>query len=439
LAVIQEVTSGSAAERAGIKAGMTLLTVNNVPLGDIIDWKKALARPRLDITLQDIDGTTVSKTVRHASGEDIGVVFTSPTVDCLKQCGNNCIFCFVKQMPPGQRKTLYVRDDDYRLSLVFGSFVTLTNVSEPDWQRILREKISPIYVSVHTTNPQLRSRIMGNVRARAIMTQLRELVQAGITVHTQLVLVPGVNDGAELERSLDELWSLYPGVESVAVVPVGLTGYRENLPLLSGFTSTTARDVLDATLQRSAKYRRRSGTSFVYLADEFFVLARADYPAAAYYDDFSQLENGVGISRLLIDEFLAELKHHRRRRQQSPPPVLWVTGESAAGTMITLQHRINLLSGSRVDVLPVKNRHFGGQVTVTGLLTGECIHRALTEEHPVSETVVLIPDIILRDGLFLDGMTFAELEGALPQLRLVVCPTLGAELVRHTLIAGGER
>jgi putative radical SAM enzyme (TIGR03279 family) len=436
LSRIIEVVPGSPAERAGIRPGLVLREANGVPVTDIIDWKKSLAYPNLLLTLEDEEGRLDTVRVLHPSGSDIGVIFESATVDCLKQCKNNCLFCFVRQMPKGQRKTLYVRDDDYRLSLVFGSFVTLTNVSEQEWKRILREKISPIYVSVHTTNPELRTRIMGNPRAGLIMEQLKQLVDAGITVQTQLVLIPGINDGQELERSLHDLFSLYPGVESVAVVPVGLTGHRAGLPQIEGYDKASARQVLDAALALSRRARRKIGSSFVYAADEFFVLAEAAFPGAAYYDDFAQLENGVGLCRILKDEFLAELRQKRNRRE-AQRNVVWVTGESPAQLLHELQREANLKAGCNVDVLSVRNNLFGGRVTVTGLLCGEDIARALAASGLPKDTVFMVPEITLREGTFLDGMTWEQLTVQFPEYILDTCPMDGGEMLRRTLRHGG--
>lgn len=435
---IQEVLAGSPADRAGIRPGMTVRQANGMPVTDIIEWKKILAHPNLLLTLEDESGALDTVRVLHPSGTEIGLVFESPTVDCLKQCKNNCIFCFVRQMPKGQRKTLYVRDDDYRLSLVFGSYVTLTNVEDEEWQRILREKISPIYVSVHTTNPELRTRIMGNPRAALVMHQLRELVDAGITVQTQLVLIPGINDGEELERSLRDLYGLYPGVESVAVVPVGLTGHRENLPEINGYDRLSARKVLDLVMPLAGKVRRKIGSSFVYAADEFFVLAEAAFPGAAYYDDFAQLENGVGLCRVFSDEFMGELRRHRRRLT-GQRNVVWVAGESPYGLLSHLQRETNLRLGTSVDILCVRNGLFGGRVTVSGLLAGEDISRAIEASKLPAGTVFLIPEITLREGVLLDGMTWGELVNAFPQYILDSCPIDGAELLRRTLKHGGER
>ena len=414
---------------------MSILKVNGREIRDIIDWKYALANPVMRIEALDKDQQLLLR-VRHDSGGGIGLSFESPTLDKLKICKNNCLFCFVKQMPPHQRDSLYVKDDDFRLSLVYGSFVTLTNLSEEDFLRIEQEKISPIYVSVHTTNPDLRATMMRNPAASKIMDQLHRLIAAGISVHAQLVLVPGLNDGKELLRSLTELTSLYPGVESVAVVPVGLTSFRENLAPLCGFTRDNAREVLNITAQFSTRLKRKSGVSMVYAADEFYILAESDFPKGSHYDEYPQLENGIGISRLFVDGFKKELKLHRNTPRVGP--IVWVTGESSAFLLRQLQHELNVHAKTWVDILVVKNALFGGKVTVTGLLGGGEIVSALKGAGLTPQTRVFIPDIALRENVFLDNISIDYLCDQFPDLHIEVCPTSGADLVRKTLAERNE-
>ncbi len=431
MGVIIEVIPGSRAARAGLRAGMKIVQVNEMEIRDIISWKQALAFPSMQIAAE-VTGARRTYLVRHRSGEDIGVVFATATLDDLHTCGNNCLFCFVKQMPPGQRQSLYVKDDDYRLSLVYGSFVTLTNISEEEWRRLLQEGISPIYVSVHSTNPKLRVEIMRNPRAAMIMEQVQELVAHGISVHVQLVLIPGKNDGVELERSITDLVALHPGVDSIAVVPVGLTGHRQGLPELSRFNKDSAREVLLRLEKFRIRARRKFGRTLVYAADEFYVLAETDFPRSSSYDDFPQLENGVGISRLFRDDFLRTLAAvGQRRRPESP--VLWVTGMASAICLQRLQHEINARHQVFVDVLTVPNLLFGGGVTVTGLLGGRDIALALSMAKILPKTRVLIPDITLREGKFLDDTTFLELQFWFPELILAVCRTTGEDLVKLSL------
>ncbi|KAF0195513.1 MAG: hypothetical protein FD169_1326 [Bacillota bacterium] len=435
MSVIADVHPRSEAYRAGLRAGMTVLRVNGREIRDIIDWKYALVNPVMRIDALDGEQQLLSR-VRHDSGEDIGISFVSPTLDKLKICKNNCLFCFVKQMPPHQRESLYIKDDDFRLSLVYGSFVTLTNLIEEDFLRIEQEKISPIYVSVHTTNPRLRATIMRNPAAAKIMDQLHRLIAAGVSVHAQLVLVPGVNDGDELLRSLTTLTSLYPGVESVALVPVGLTGFRENQADICGFSKETAREVLNITTRFSTRLKRKHGVSVVYAADEFYILAEAGFPRGSYYDDYPQLENGIGISRLFIDGFRKELTLHRKPALAGP--VIWVTGESSAFLLRRLQHELNMHARTWVDVLVVKNALFGGKVTVTGLLGGAEIISAIGNARISPRTRVLIPDITLRDNLFLDNISVDQIRDQFADLHIDVCPTTGADLVRKTLAERNE-
>ena len=435
MTIIADVQPQSEAYKAGLRAGMSILKVNGREIRDIIDWKYALANPLMRIEAVDGEQQLLLR-VRHGSGGDIGLSFVSPTLDKLKICKNNCLFCFVKQMPPHQRESLYVKDDDFRLSLVYGSFVTLTNLTEADFLRIEQEKISPIYVSVHTTNPDLRATIMRNPAAAHIMNQLYRLIAAGISVHAQLVLVPGVNDGEELLSSLTDLTSLYPGVESVAVVPVGLTAFRENQADICGYSRNTAREVLNITTGFSTRLKRKHGVSVVYAADEFYILAEAGFPKGSYYDDYPQLENGIGISRLFIDDFKKELT--LRKNGTIAGPVVWVTGESSAFLLRQLQHELNIYAKTWADILVVKNVLFGGRVTVTGLLGGGEIIAAIKSAGLRPHTRVLIPGIALRDTVFLDNISIDHLQNQFTELLIEVCPTTGADLVRKTLAERNE-
>ncbi|MBS3872884.1 MAG: DUF512 domain-containing protein [Firmicutes bacterium] len=428
---IVKITPGSEAAKAGLQPGMVVTHVNDGEIRDIIQWKQALAFPTMHVAVI-LAGEKKLFKIRHRSGEEIGIEFASPTLDKLCSCHNNCEFCFVRQMPKGMRSSLYIKDDDYRLSLVYGSFVTLTNVTNEEWQRILREGISPIYVSVHTTNPKLRVELMGNPAAAGIMEQLSQLVAGGITVHVQLVLVPGRNDGLELERSLDDLLLLSPGIESIAVVPVGLTGHRHGLPLLHGFAKDSARAVIEVLEKYRARCRRKFGRTTVYAADEFYILAETDFPQAHTYDDYPQLENGVGLARLFQEEFRQALSAARRKRG-SATRVLWVTGMASSMALKRLQHELNARHPVWVDVLPVPNLLFGGGVTVTGLLGGQDIERAMREATIVPSTRVLVPDVTLRQGRFLDDLSVEDLQVAFPLVNISICPTTGGDLVRYTL------
>ncbi|MDP3058188.1 MAG: DUF512 domain-containing protein, partial [bacterium] len=348
----------------------------------------------------------------------------------LKLCQNDCIFCFVKQMPPNQRPSLYIKDDDYRLSLIYGSFVTLSNVTNDDFERILREKISPIYVSVHTTDAKLRAKIMNNESASDIYNKLERLVNGGISVHVQIVLIPGINDEAELVKSVTDLEKLRPGIESIALVPVGLTSWRDRLVNLTPFDHSSARTVLDYAISYANTHRRKHGTSFLYVADEFFVLAQRDFPFASYYDNYPQLENGVGISRIFLDEFNKELASTNSPIRHN---LVWITGESSHHLMQALQHKINSKLQGWVTLISVKNHFFGGNVTVSGLLGGRDIVAAVLESHLPDGATIMLPDILLRDNLFIDNLSIEDCQSQLKEFHIEVCPTNGIDLIKQSL------
>lgn len=430
---VAQVLPGSIAAEVGVLPGFALVAVNGQAVVDILDYRWALASERLTLTLVDQANEPWEIEIEKEYGEDIGLVFEYPTIAPLHNCKNNCLFCFVAQLPPGVRCTLCVKDDDYRLSSLHGSFVTLTNLSESDWQRLLEVRPSPLYVSVHTTNGPLREQMMRNPKAGQILQQLRTLADQHIEMHCQIVLVPGINDGAELEKTVHDLLALWPAVQSVAIVPVGLTAHRSQLPLLRKTTIEDARNVIADLLPLARQARRKLGVSFVYLADEFFLLAGSALPERRYYDDFPQIENGIGLTRLLLDELKPCLRRLPKRLSR-PRRVIWVTGSLAAPVLQTVAWELNRIENLWVDVLAVPNRFFGESVTVTGLLTGQDILAALQQVAPAGAQI-LLPEVALRaeERDFLDGMTLDELQQALPQTEIIVTPIEGQSLIVNTL------
>ncbi|MDR7402935.1 MAG: DUF512 domain-containing protein, partial [Armatimonadota bacterium] len=298
---IASVRPGSWAARAGLGKGDVVLSVNGQPLQDVLDYRYLCAEPHVRLEVRRPDGTVLLLETEKDVDQDLGISFTAATFDGIRRCRNRCLFCFVDQMPGGLRPGLYVKDDDYRHSFLYGNYITLTGLRADDWQRIRRLRLSPLYVSVHTTNPVLRARLMGTPRAAPIMDRLRRLAEEGIRFHAQVVLCPGWNDGPELERTGRDLAGLYPAVESVAAVPVGLTAHRQGLPPLRGYTAAEARAVLAQVDTLRAENMSRLGTPLLYAADEFYALAGRPIPAARYYGDFPQLENGVGLVRRFLD------------------------------------------------------------------------------------------------------------------------------------------
>ncbi len=404
---IHAVQPGSLADELGIKAGDHLISVNGLRPRDILEYKEIISVPEVSLVISSPDGLRELIITKDPHAE-LGLVFAASIFDGLRTCRNRCEFCFVHQLPRGLRKSLYVRDDDYRLSFLEGSFITLTNLTEADFARIVNSKLSPLYISVHTCDPKLRAKLLGNPRAANIMADLGRLAAGGIKFHLQLVLIPGLNDGAQLEYSLMRLAELGEACLSIAVVPVGLTGFRRGLPNLSAFDSEGARRVLNTVHTWQAKFWNQRGQRILYAADEFFWLAGYPIPAAPEYEDYPQLENGVGLTRLFWDSFA---DHYRPGAIKEK--YLLVTGVSGARVLQQLVLGFNPELQSHIRIVTVPNTLFGGAVTVTGLLGGRDIIRTLLNWRELGYNdnwTVIIPDIIFnRDRLTLDDLTVDDI------------------------------
>ena len=399
--LISSVKHGSLAEAAGIKAGESLLTVNGSSLRDIIDLSFLLADEQVVLKLAGADGTEREITIDKRIDEDLGLEFESAVFDKVTTCYNKCVFCFVDQMIPGMRKGLYVRDDDYRLSFLYGNFITLTNMKDEDFDRIIRTHMSPLYVSVHATDPEVRCAMMKNRFAGELMDKLKRLFDAGITVHTQIVCCPGYNDGDVLERTYADLRALAPMVETMAVVPVGLTKNRAHLTPLRLFTPQEAREIVTTVTEWQQECRQSLGKSFVYLGDEFYILAGMPLPQADWYDGFPQLENGIGLSRNFLEEWQEANKIAPVKGEvNSVIPV----GTSAFKVLQPLIEDFNAKTGMQHRLIGVENEFFGNTVNVTGLLCGNDILNAVK-----GADSIILPDVVLNsDDLFLDDMSYAE-------------------------------
>ena len=408
--VIAAVAAGSLAERLGLAPGDKVRRVNGRKVRDIIELSFVLADEKVVLDVEKADGAAVRYNIKKGYDDNLGLEFESAVFDGIRHCANHCAFCFVDQMPPGLRSSLYIKDDDYRLSFLFGNFITLTNFGPADLARVARLHLSPLYVSVHTTDGKLRQRLMGNARAGEIMAQLRRLAEQGIALHTQVVLCPQWNDGMFLDRTIADLRSLWPQVQSVAVVPVGLTRYRENCPPLTAFTVPAAETVLRQISRWQEQLRREIGTRFVYLADEFYIQAGWDLPAYEAYEGFPQLENGVGLVRSFLQEWAANAPAQRRIYER-PRRLTVVCGISAAPFIQSLVASVQE-PNLTVQVLPVENCFFGATVTVTGLLTGRDIIAAVTAGDRGDG--LILPGVALRPGenIFLDGLTPADVAQA---------------------------
>lgn len=409
--IIAQVAQGSLGEELGLEAGDRLLAVNGEKITDIIDLSFALADEEIELWIEKANGEQEVIEFEKDLDEELGVTFESAVFNGVRQCGNNCVFCFVDQMPGGMRESLYVKDDDYRLSFLYGNFVTLSNLGPRDFERIEHLRLSPLYVSVHTTNGELRGKMLKNKRATAIMEQLHELVERGIEFHTQIVLCPGYNDGKELGQTIETLWALRPSVLSMAIVPVGLTQFREGLPSLETFDREKAKELIDQITVYQEKYRQQEGISFVHLADEFYVLAGQPLPEAKWYDGFPQLENGIGMIRTFLEEW-QDQNHSQYSAYHKPELLDIVCGKSAYTILKPLLANV-AIPGLTIRVTAVENRFFGPKITVTGLLTGQDILDHL-KALPDAElrTGVIVPGVALRKGedVFLDNLRPSDLE-----------------------------
>ena len=414
LTKIKSVDAHSPAQRAGVRPGETLTHINGRPIVDVLDYKFFAYDPRLELTLVGGDGRSRTLRVRKAEGEELGLNFETYLMDKARSCANRCIFCFVDQMPPGMRETLYFKDDDARLSFLMGNYITLTNLSEREIARIAELRISPINISVHATDPALREAMLKHRRAGECLAIMERFAAAGITMNCQIVACPGVNDGPALDRTLRELGALHPAVGSVAVVPVGVTRFREGLYRIDPYTPAQAAAVLDQVEAFAASFLKKHSTHLAWCSDEFYLLAGRPLPEKGYYEDMAQLENGVGMLRLLE----TELKGAVMTAPEEIPPVApfsIATGVAAAPFLGEIIDRAAAKCHTKLDysVYPVVNHFFGETITVAGLLTGQDLLAQLKGKH--LGTRVLLPQNTLRHGetVFLDDMTVEELSQGL--------------------------
>ena len=412
---IASVAPGSVAARAGLAPGDWLLTVNGHRLRDVIDFRFYTADD--DLTLEVRRGAVV-RTVRlvHGPEDPLGLELRGDGLELITECNNHCPFCFVTQLPKGMRRTLSIKDDDYRYSFLFANFVTLTNLTEDDWARIGEQHLSPLYVSVHSTDAQMRRKLLGNRFAQDPLEQIDRLGRLGITVHTQLVLCPGINDGEHLDRSIADLMARYPQVRTIAAVPVGLTRIRTERTMSRGmplrkFRPEEARRVLEQVEAVQRRNKKLYGVPVVYASDEFYLVAGRAVPGAAHYDDGAQLENGVGLVRQLLDDW----RRLKRRLPATLPRPRHLTVACATLIAPVLQRivdEMNTIGNLRVDLHVVCNRLFGDEVTVSGLIVGRDLLAALAG-HELGDTLVL-PRVMFDHGgtLTLDNMTLDDLQTA---------------------------
>lgn len=429
---ISAVEEHSYAEKAGILPGESIVSINGNVIKDVLDYRFYMTDRNLAVELLDKDGNTRKVEIKKPQYADLGLDFETYLMDKEHCCKNKCIFCFIDQMPPNMRETLYFKDDDSRLGFLFGNYITLTNLDDEDIDRIIKMHLSPINVSVHTTNPRLRVEMMKNPRAAESLEYLKRLADAGIALHIQLVLCPGINDGEELVRTFADLAELGPSVESVVCVPVGLTKYREKLPKLVPYDANGAKKVIETVDLFREKMRAERGIAVAYAADEFFIKAGLPLPEYEYYDDFTQLEDGVGLCTLLKHEFYEAFDYfppsEYNRRVTVP------TGKAAYSTIKELANAAeSRYKGLKVDVLAMENNFFGELITVTGLLTGGDIAAQLKGRDNGDAVLICESTLRYEHDKFIDDTTpeYVEHELSVPVLMVpndgykLLCAMLG--------------
>jgi len=406
-AVVSEIVENSLADNAGLGRGDKILEINKTRLRDIIDYQIAVEDSHLEMLIERNGRQRELVLERNETTTPLGIRFESSIFDGLKSCRNNCVFCFLDQLPKGLRKNLYQRDDDFRLSFLYGNFITLTNFSDDDLDRILKQRLSPLYVSLHATDPEIRKEILRAENDKALI-YLDALLKSGIEVHVQIVVCPGINDGRNLDNTLKELELRFPQVRSIGIVPVGLTRFRAKLTKLSVFGAEENRDLIGKVRIIQDRFLKKKRTSWVFLADEFYLQADEPLPSFEHYEDFPQLENGIGITRLFSHEVEEELRDvSRSLSSQSSFTVL--TGQLAAPILDHIFDKIKKRIGRNFTIIGIPNRFFGDKVTVAGLITASDII-AYVKSNKLGGTL-LIPEVMLNsEGLFLDDISFREMK-----------------------------
>ena len=436
MVTVYEIVPGSYAEKAGIKAGDILHTVNGHEIRDVLDYRFYMTDERLEMSLSR-EGVFFQVKIHKETYTDIGLEFETYLMDKKQSCRNRCIFCFIDQLPKGMRKTLYFKDDDSRLSFLMGNYITLTNLSDEDVDRIIKMHMSPVNISVHTTNPELRVSMMRNSRAGEVLGYLRRMADAGITLNCQIVLCRGINDGAELDRTMRELAAMYPAVGSVSVVPAGLTKFRDKLYPLSPYTEDEAREIVRQVTAFGEKCMEEHGSRIFFCGDELYLKAGIPLPDGEFYEDFAQIENGVGMLASMRDEFDSAERfawENGENARETKRTVSVATGLAAYSFLKELAERVmNSVKGLKINVYPIKNEFFGENITVAGLLTG-CDVAAQLAGRELGEQL-LLPRVMLRsDGdLFLDGMTPEELSERLGGIQIAFTENDGGELFDRLL------
>ncbi len=415
-AVVEQVEVGSIGEDLGFEPGDQLLSINGIRPRDLIDYRVLIVEEYLHLEIIDMNGELHELDIEKDPDEGLGLVFTEALFDGLKQCNNKCSFCFIDQQPSGHRKSLYFKDDDYRLSFLYGSYLTLTNLRDSDWKRILDQRLSPLFVSVHSTDPLVRAKLLNNKNAGFLYDQLKWFEKHDLQIHAQVVICPGLNDGESLERTIRDLSNFgqgtWPAVLSVAIVPVGLTRFRPKDDGLVPVDTTCARKVIAHVEKMQHQLQNQIGSRFVWLSDEWYLIARLPLPPRQEYEDFPQQENGVGSIRAFLED-MDEATLNLPEELSKPRTCSWVVGRLVQGALEPVCKRINAIRGLTLNLHGLSSPYWGQEQVVTGLLTGRDLLEGLKGLALGEE--LLLPSIMLRQGehVFLDDMTLEELSSEL--------------------------
>ena len=430
--LIKEVLKGSIAEEMEIEVGDYLLSVNGQEIHDIIDYRFLTADEELLLEIEKQNGEVWEIEIEKDYGEELGIEFGGGIMDKAKSCSNKCMFCFIDQLPKGMRETLYFKDDDSRLSFLQGNFVTLTNMKEEDIQRIIKYHISPINISVHTTNPELRVKMLSNRFAGNVFERMKQLSEAGIQMNAQIVCVPDVNDKDELKRTIEDLYKLYPYVNNVAVVPIGITKYREGLAKVKTFNKETSKETIEMVNVLQARFYKEVQEPFVRLSDEFYIVAGMEVPGEEFYNGYEQIEDGVGVTRCFINAIERDLEFLDLNSKGS---YSIVTGTLAYNEVKKAIDKICSKNPKiHIDVFKIINNFFGDTITVTGLLTGTDIIDQLKGK--IKSKYLLMSDNMFRRGyelapesaIMLDDMTIEDIEREL-DVKVITCDFSGEDLI----------
>ena len=435
-ALITKVIPDSIAFEIGFEIGDAIVAINGSKPRDLIDYQYLCADEYLEIEAIDASGKTHTIEIEKDYDEDLGLEFETALFDGLIQCNNRCPFCFIDQQPPGKRSSLYLKDDDYRLSFLYGSYLTLTNLSQKEWQRIEQMRLSPLFVSVHATEPDVRIRLLKNNRAGQIKEQFKWFEARNLQIHAQVVVCPGINDGIHLERTLLDLASFHksdvPAVISAAVVPVGLTKFRPQEDELIPVSKDKAKEVISQVQTLQTKFSQKLGTNFAWLADEWFLIARVELPPESHYEDYPQIGNGVGSIRQFIKQFQETANQMLPEAIATPKKFTWVVGNAVEKAFDPLVKQLNQVENLAIDLAALNSNYWGQEITVTGLLTGQDLIAGLQGKDLGNG--ILLPSLMLKHGenKFLDDLTVTEVAN---KLEIDIFTVTGIEELIKVVIA----